>query len=341
MDFLFHRKSFVNINGNINNKQKNILPTTKLMWIKQNLSKSLIFGCISIFFTSLLSCNKDDTIYGKEETEGKQVFSHVKVYEYLPAPGQFVHLVNASSKEEAKAVAEERINDGGLVSLGAFGGFIVVGFGHGIENIPDEYDFAIAGNSFDGNSEPGIVYVMQDENKNGMPDDVWYELKGSDSFSPETIRNYSVTYFQNSPLNDSSSSPSIAWEDNNGTKGSIDLNATFPQWLDSVSYSLSGICLKSKTYFSNMWVNPSFEWGYADNFGQDHNSNNREIQFLTNVSMKNYNCFKIENAVNANGEKVDLKSIDFIKVQCAVQSQGGVIGELSTEIAGFAELSKN
>ena len=61
------------------------------------------------------------------------------------------------------------------VSLGGFGGYIVVGFDHSIDNSGD-YDLGILGNSFSGSSEPGIVWVMQDENGNGLPDDTWYEL---------------------------------------------------------------------------------------------------------------------------------------------------------------------
>lgn len=50
------------------------------------------------------------------------------------------------------------------------------------------YDFAIEGNAFDGSSEPGIVWVMQDVNGNGLPDDTWYQLKGSEYGKEETMR---------------------------------------------------------------------------------------------------------------------------------------------------------
>ena len=41
--------------------------------------------------------------------------------------------------------------------------------------------FAIQGNAFDSSNEPGIVWVMQDVNGNGLPDDEWYELRGSET----------------------------------------------------------------------------------------------------------------------------------------------------------------
>lgn len=61
------------------------------------------------------------------------------------------------------------------VSLGGWGGYIVVGFDHSIDNSSSGYkggyNFSITGNAFKGSSEPGIVYVMQDTNGNTLPDD--------------------------------------------------------------------------------------------------------------------------------------------------------------------------
>ena len=67
-----------------------------------------------------------------------------------------------------------------MVSLGGFGGYIVVGFDHSIQASGGYggYDFSITGNQFSGSSEPGVVWVMPDENGNGEPDDgPWYELR--------------------------------------------------------------------------------------------------------------------------------------------------------------------
>lgn len=81
------------------------------------------------------------------------------------------------------------------VSLGGFGGYIVVGFDHSID-ASGGYDLAIVGNSFEGSSEPGIVWVMQDENGDGLPNDTWYELKGSETGKAETLQDYAVTYYR-------------------------------------------------------------------------------------------------------------------------------------------------
>ena len=47
----------------------------------------------------------------------------------------------------------------GLVGLGAFGGYIIVGFDHSIVNVAEEYDFKVYGNAFANSAEPGIVMV--------------------------------------------------------------------------------------------------------------------------------------------------------------------------------------
>lgn len=40
------------------------------------------------------------------------------------------------------------------------------------------------------------MWVMQDVNGNGLPDDTWYQLKGSEYGKEETIETYAVTYYR-------------------------------------------------------------------------------------------------------------------------------------------------
>ena len=49
--------------------------------------------------------------------------------------------------------------------------------------------------------------------------------------------------------------------------------------------------------------------------------------------MNNY--FKISDAIDAQGNLVNLKYIDFIKVQTGVNIKAGWLGENSTEVVGF------
>lgn len=275
--------------------------------------KKFFFGVLIVLV--MCSCNKD---YDREETPG------LTVYSFLPAPGQFINEgYSVSSEAEAVRYAQSRLDDDALVSLGGFGGSIVVGIGR--IKASAGYDFGIVGNSFNGSSEPGIVSVMSDDNGNGLPDDEWYELAGSET---DVMRGYSVTYFRpSSPLD------GISWEDSLGNKGIIEHNQYhtqpyYPSWIQEESYTLSGTLLKARTeYDGTNWLNGNFGWGYADNYSS-----------VDMILGGRTNCFRISDAVDSSGEKVALEGIDFIKVTCAVNFSNPVTGEVSTEVCGFVKL---
>ena len=145
------------------------------------------------------------------------------VYEYMPAPGQFINETKTggfNGTQTTMAAANEyalgRINSNIWVSLGGFGGYIVLGFDHSILNTGG-YDFAVKGNSFNNSSEPGIVYVMKDSNGDGLPNDTWYELEGCETLLSSTIRDYEVTYYRPTETN-----APVKWTDNKGGSGEID-----------------------------------------------------------------------------------------------------------------------
>lgn len=294
-------------------------------------------------------------IVNVSETEGKYYrpmseVSHSdwnKVYEYTPAPGQFINETltggfngSETSPEKAIEYAERRLKAGQFVSLGGFGGYIVAGFDHSIDN-NDGYDFAIKGNSFSGSSEPGIVWVMQDENGDGKPNDIWYELKGCETGAEGTIQDYAVTYYK--PV---APDMPVLWSDNLGNSGQIDYLSEYhkqefyyPAWIQTDSYTLYGTRLEARNYDKSgngaLWIQPEYEWGYADNFSpidrlsSDSNSN----------AQQNSNHFDIANAIDYAGNPIELKYIDFVKVQCGVNAKSGWTGELSTEVFGFFDYS--
>ncbi len=125
-----------------------------------------------------------------------QIKYATKLIEYKPAPGQFINK-SPGLPANAQTVLNGAADPGMMVSLGAWGGYIILGFDEPILNHQDNpygVDFTIFGNPSLGNSEPGIVQVMKDENANGEPDDTWYELRGSDHFLSSTIKDYTITY---------------------------------------------------------------------------------------------------------------------------------------------------
>lgn len=312
--------------------------------------KKYIYLIATIIITS--SCNTDDVITEKLEDHYRaktetSVAEQTVVFEYTPAPGQFINETKTggftgeeTTPEAAIAYATQRMNDDAFVSLGGFGGYMVIGFDHSIDNTGN-YDFGIKGNSFKGSSEPGIVWVMQDENGNGKPDDTWYELKGSETGKETTVRNYAVTYYR-----PSEPQQPVQWTDSEGNSGEVDYLKQFhtqdyyyPAWITDDSYTLTGTCVEARNYDQSgngtYWVQAEYDWGYADNFSEiDRLSNDGNANAAANA-----NFFKISNAIDDKGNPVDLKYIDFIKVQTACNTKSGWLGENSTEVFGFFDYS--
>lgn len=277
-----------------------------------------------------------------------------RVHEYRPAPGQFVNELpeysEGDTEESMRQKAEDCLayNAGTMVTLGGYGGYIVVGFDHTIVNRPGEYDFKILGNAFystgaaggsGGSSEPGIVMVSADVNGNGIPDDAWYELAGSEYQKPSTIKNYEITYYRPDeaktpvPGTDPSITDStyVRWTDNQGGEGYLSKltyhkQAYYPQWLSGETLSFQGTRLADNAVDESgngsYYVLYAYDWGYADNHPNDSEKSN----------------FKIDWAVDAEGNPVHLQGIDFIKIYTGVNQFNGWLGECSTEVAGVTDL---
>ncbi|MXV38449.1 hypothetical protein GO491_07120 [Flavobacteriaceae bacterium Ap0902] len=246
-----------------------------------------------------------------------------KVLTYKPAPGQFLNTAFASEE------AAESIVGGmdGLVSLGAWGGYIEFMFDHTIENIPSEKDFVIFANAFDGSSEPGIVQVSFDENGNGIADDTWYEIAGDAHFKDEVIRNYEVTYFNPNGAED------IPFIDNQGNEGALRMNVYhdqpyYPAFIpEQESITFKGTKVYAPFYVNDQgWVtSDNLEYGYVDNFSEE-------------FSDYRGNTIDLDWAVNELMQPVELRGIDFVRVYTGSFDQSDVLGEMSTEIAGAANL---
>lgn len=264
------------------------------------------------------------------------------VDEYCPAPGQFVGLLppytdgdtpEAMAQKCTRAIGgpigataeDDMVN---MISLGSWGGYVTFHFDHSIANIEGQRDFYIAGNAFEGSSEPGIVMVMKDENRNGLPDDTWYELSGSaDVDSAGKVRyQYEVTYIANM-MDD------IPWTDNQGQTGVVprnpfhEDNEYFPLWVAS-PLTLSGTRLPDNVYLASKrpktYAMRALRYGYADN--------------LPNTDTEGCS-FDIGWAVDNQRQPVSLDFIDFVRVYTGtLQVVSAAVGESSTELQGARDL---
>ena len=279
-----------------------------------------------------------------------------RVLEYNPAPGQFINTMpqyeEGDTYETMRQKAEESIagTNRSLISLGAWGGYVTFAFDHSVINSPKQSDFLIEGNSFyasttskGGSSEPGIVTVSIDINQNGLPDDPFYQLAGSEYTTPSTLHQYSLTYRRtpanHTPQPDSKNSITdstyIRWMDNQNQTGYLHKNTFhtqeyFPQWLADSTLTFVGSRLPNNAYDPNgkgaYWIQQPFEYGYADCHPNDS---------IARCS------FDIDWAVTDDGKPIHLPCVDFVRVYTGVFQQCGWTGEISTEISHARDLHIN
>lgn len=307
-----------------------------------------------------------------------------RVYEYRPAPGQFINTLPLARVGEPvdSVLARCRASICGridtttqifqgqvitridtvwaesLISLGGYGGYVIVGFDHPVVNM-HTWDFDIQGNAFysdmmvsGGSCEPGIVMVGVDADGDGVPSDgdKWYELAGSEYSHPKTQHDYTITYYrpdENKPKTPSATDHSlidttyIRWTSNDvnpdSTSGYMSRNSFhmqpyWPLWLqgeETLTFSGTKMRCNAVDIGGNdgnpYFVQFCFPWGYVDNL-PNHPSRQPGVD--------GYNPgFKIDWAVDEQGCHVNLTHIDFIKVYNAVNQYCGWIGETSTEVA--------
>ncbi|MDE6285802.1 MAG: cell surface protein, partial [Muribaculaceae bacterium] len=283
-----------------------------------------------------------------EEVEYSPYIS--RVYEYHPAPGQFINEMpryeEGDSYEDILRKAEECISGTNdiMISLGGYGGYVTFGFDHTVINVAGENDFRIWGNCFyellqpdkkGGSAEPGIVMVSYDANCNGVPDDEWYELAGSEYNSQLTRHSYEITYHRPDPareiIADEDNSLDdiyyIRWTDSEGSEGFMAKNIFhnqdyYPRWEAGESMTFCGSLLAPNgediSGYGAYYVLYSYPWGYVDNHPNDY---------------PELNSFDISRAVDSQGNPVHLPGADFIRVYTGVNQYCGWLGETSTELS--------
>jgi len=255
-----------------------------------------------------------------------------KVYEYVPAPGQFINTLPqataADTPETMRQKAEAALTGGSMICLGGFGGYVVFGFDHTVVNTAGN-DFIVLGNANTSGAEPGVIMVSFDANGNGLPDDEWFEIAGSEYHKPTTIKNYEITYHKPETEPENPNDPNyIRWMDNQGQSGFLSKNqyntqTYYPLWMGQ-SYTLKGTFMEATVNNqSGIWVSPPYDWGYADN----HPNSDEKAQI------------DIDWAVDKDGASVKLKGVDFVRVHTGNRAESGWLGEISTEVSGFTDLN--
>lgn len=297
-----------------------------------------IIPLIGIAAVMLGSCDSDEP-KGNEDnsskTEAPAGYVPVSVLEYSPAPGQFVNELplyrDGYGIEDMRKAASEAIDKGEIVSLGGAGGYIVYRLDKYITNRPGR-DFRIIGNAFHtktvdgtvyGSSEPGIVYVMEDSNGNGLPDETWYELYGSQStqrtkatlkYTQETLGNNS---YRISVLVDGA--PYESWL----SAPQFHPHSYFPLWVSEASLSFEAVLLPANAIqmADGQYMQECYT-GYADSQPNSSAESGLDISAVR----------------DSEGRAVELKRVDFVKVVTGVLQFNGQLGECSTEVGQIEAL---
>lgn len=283
-----------------------------------------------------------------------------KVFEFVPAPGQFVNstgfttgnvLIGAGGTGGSSSVPATT----GMISLGGFGGYVVVGFDQPVLNDPRNpygVDFTIGGNAFKADakgywSEPGAVMVMRDDNGNGKPDDTWYELAGSNYWFNTSRRNVTFTYedpgYQSRYY--------IPYTTSDGYAGAVPSNQFHQQsyFPDPATYPDVVLTDGNKLALTGTHINAVYDlrapsyiecyrplgFGYCDNHATNGDLTRAHNPYYADENGDPTDGFDISWAVDAEGNSVTLDHIDFVKVYNSVNRSCGWLGEASTEVAGI------
>lgn len=266
----------------------------------------------------------------RRNTEGEAMVN--RVYEMMPAPGHQVNgyiligdrFPEGCTHDEACEIALSMF-EGKSISLGAQGGYLIAGWDHSVVNSQSDFDLCIKGNPFSYQSEPGIIWVSQDDNGDGLPNDQWFELAGSEYGTENETLEYAITYYRPEQANSAT-----AWRDINGETGYVPHMSYWnphpfywQDWMEGNEWTFFGSRLKDRsTYINGISTIPPYDWGYVDNGGSDY--------ITGGAGLMGY--YKISNARTWDGKPANLQYIDFIKIQTAQTGSTPNLGEISTEV---------
>ena len=299
-----------------------------------------------------------------------------QVFDYMPAIGQFTNELpkyeEGDTQEDMnkKVLASIGNHNNTMITLGGYGGYVVVGFDHTIQNVEGKRDFRVLGNAFyaaanpdsnapeGGSCEPGIIMVAYDANKNGKPDEnEWYEIAGSshEDVTKELwydkmknikdedgkpvfdmnfyFNDFEITYYkpEKQPATPEEMKEYVKWEDNKGNKGYKEMNNFHRQCYYPLWVQDDKLTFKGSRLPQN-GMDESGAGSYFVLYKFRYGYADNE------VNNKDESAIDISWAVNSKGEKVHLPGVDFIKVYNGVNQENGWLGECSTEVTSVEDL---
>lgn len=248
-------------------------------------------------------------------TDFEPFMATIKSVDYHPAPGQFIgempEYEDGDTPADMNRKACEALNQGELVSLGAFGGYVVIELDKPIRHDSRYWgDFRILGNSYSvgsmdgmpyGSAEPGIVWVSADGK-------TWHMVQGQEA--PVTT---TVTY---TAVENPVAERWMQWRTTDGATGWLTCNTAYhnhsymPRWIDATDFTVTGMRLPDNGWLDDTNQYRQWAWtGYADSYGNNHPGSALTIPVRDDIR--------------------------FIKVQTGVLQSNGPLGECSTEVGGI------
>jgi hypothetical protein len=201
-------------------------------------------------------------------------------------------------------------------TLGSGGGYEV----WRVDQHQDSYK--IQGNGFGGWVEPGVIWIQEDRNGNNIPDEMWYELTGSEDagfYRDWLRRRYAITYidtkgadpiYWNESLGERGRQHYIYWVDSMGRADT--LGSSWPAFWppDRITYTFT-LVRDPGGPIPYMGAGPDTIWGYVDTLDE---------------------IFPINRAIRADGAPIELTAVRFIKVATATFDYINGFNDRSTEI---------
>lgn len=284
------------------------------------------------------------------------------VVEYAPAPGNFVNMPEFDDPSAAVGPPQGggtfAPSNGSIVTLGGFGGTLILGFDHRVKDDPRNafgMDAIVYSNAHWQSSNPrrrfaecASIEISLDENANGQADDAWYLIPGSHIVDP------------------AEQFTEVTWDDDIGDTRFPPAEADWvPPGAEGV-WTTFGYALPTAVFGAVVLVNPSspptveLVFGYgdtsptlvlgdlnADDIVDDATMSAEEFYTWPDdprvVGMSpgagGGDAFDIAWAVDPQtGQPADLPGFDFIRLTTAVDAVTPPFGEKSGEIDAVADV---